>query len=140
MLRQRDADIDSRIKQQRKDSRRKTALADCALHNFSDKLAGSGMGGMSFYDHRVPGRKSGGRVASRHRKRQRKIARAEDRHRSERSQQGTNVGSWRFALAIRFINASIHPRTLFQDLGKESQLSGGPVKFALKARQGQTTL
>ncbi len=99
------------------------------------------MRGVSLDDYRIARGEGRGRVAAGNRERQREITCAEDRDRSNGPQHRTDIrtGKW-FALAIGFIDAGIHPGTLFKNFGKESELPGGSAEFPLQTRQRQAAL
>jgi hypothetical protein len=116
-------------------------LLHSLLQDPSDEFAGSGMRGVSLDDYGIARGEGGSRVAAGDRERQRKIAGAKDRDSSKGPQHRTDIraGKW-FALTVGFINAGIHPGTLFKNFSKESELRGGAAEFPLQTRQWQAAL
>ena len=87
---------------------------------------------MGFDDHRVACRESRRCVSTRDRECQGKVTGAKNGDRPERAQHRTNIGARkRFTLAIGFIDAGIHPRALFEHLGKQKKLTCCSAKLIL---------
>ena len=74
------------------------------------------------HDHRTTGGQRGCRVATGHRKRERKIARAEHRHRTERTQHRAHVD-------FSVIDARVNPRPFFDERRKHSKLIARTAKL-----------
>ena len=83
----------------------------------------AGMRRMSFHHHGTPGGQRRGRVASRHRERQREVARAEHGDGSDRNEHAANVRlRLRLAIGNRAIDARVHPRALAHETREHAQL------------------
>jgi hypothetical protein len=94
---------------------------------------------MSLDDHRIARGKSGGCISPSNGEGERKVARAENHDRTERTQNGADVGSREWcAPRLGRIHSSCNPRPVFDYLRKETELVCGSSEFSLKAlfRQG----
>jgi hypothetical protein len=129
------------VKQQREHALGQAAFPNAFLQRSPHQLAGAGMSGMRLEDHRVAGRECGRHVPSGNRKCQRKVAGAKHHHRTQRSQQRSNIGLWRgLALWIVVVDARLHPRPFFRYLRKQPKLSTSARSFPLQPRQWQRRL
>ena len=113
----------ARALQKGKDSGRHTGFFDCLRDCAGDQFSGRGVGGMALDDDRTACGKSGCRIAPRDGKCERKIACAENRHRSYGNQHPPNVRFWqRLAVRDTAINTGIHPGALSNKPGEHLQL------------------
>ena len=141
MLHQRRAHHRARTEDQRERPRRQAALLHAVRDHLPHHLAGARMRRMRLDDHRIARGKRRGRIPAGNRKRQRKIAGAEDCDRSERTQHGADIGArQRLAVRLRRIDARHGPRAFFHHLRKKPKLIDGAAHLSLQPRYRQRRL
>lgn len=86
---------------------------------------------MSLRDNRAADRQCGGGVATCDTECQRKVARSEDGHRTQRNETASNGGS-----AIRLVDHRLEVGPLLDDVRQESELRGRAGDFSLEAWSG----
>src|SRR5260370_37554805 len=89
---------------------------------------------MSFHNDRTTGGKSRSGIAAGHRKRERKIASAENRHWPERYQHPTKIRfrNW-FAFRLSSIDTRVDPRSFLDQICKHSELIDRTGAFSPQA-------
>ncbi len=98
------------------------------------------MRGVSFDDDRIARGQRRGGVSARDGKGQRKITGAENHHRAQRMQHGTEIGLGRSARGVGPIDSRHDPRTLFHYFREQAKLATGARGFTLQARFRQSSL
>ena len=133
------ADHPPRTVDQGKSPFRKTA----ALHRIGDGLSHdlgrTGMGVMRLHHDRASGGQGRSGIPAGHREREREIAGAEYDHRANRPEHIAKIRLWNgLPIGHRGIDAGINPGSLVEQIGEESQLSGGASGFTGQSTLGQS--
>src|ERR1019366_10665900 len=85
------ADARSSAKKQREDTFGQTAFANTLADRAPDQFARTGVGCMRLHDYRISGCQGRRSISASSREGQRKVARSENNHRTQRPQHGTQV-------------------------------------------------
>ncbi len=139
MFDQRRADFVAAIVQHRKDSGRHPCFFGGGGNRARHQFRRSGMRRMRFDHHRATSSQRRSRIASGHRKCQRKIAGSEHRHGPDGNQHSTNIRfRQRLAIRLRQINARFDPRTFANQRGEHFQLVHRATAFTGQPLFGQS--
>ncbi len=130
---ERQADVVTPALHEREEAGRHVARLDRSDDGARDQFGRAGVGRVGFAHDRAAGRERGGRVAARHREREREVAGREDRHGPDRNQHAPQIRlRQRRACRIAGIDPGFDPGALGDHVGEQTELADRAAALALE--------